>query len=131
MRLLIYKGNVMTTQGSYLAWIVVSDLKKARRFFTDVLEMKELSFHEQYNWAEYQGKEGGFMIGVAGEDEQMKPGSNAVITLTVNDIVQAKKDLASKKVKMLGDIIEVPGHVKLQMFTDEDGNLFQLAQSLD
>lgn len=123
----------MSTKGAYLAWIVVSDLKKARKFFVDVLDMKELSFHEEYKWAEYQGKEGGFMIGVAGQDDhtEMKPGSNAIVTFTVADVVQAKKDLASKRVRMLGDIIEVPGHVKLQMFSDEDGNLFQLAQTLD
>jgi hypothetical protein len=39
--------------------------------------------------------------------------------------------LIKKQVKMLGEMMEVPGHVKLQMFQDSDGNHFQLAQMLE
>lgn len=121
----------MSTKGTFLSWIVVSDIKEARKFFTETLGFKELCFVEEYKWAEFQGKEGGSIIGVAEQDPQMKAGSNSIITFTVDDVVKAKKELSAKGAKMIGDIIEVPGHVKMQTFCDKDGNHFQIAESLE
>ena len=55
---------------------------------------------------------------------------NAVLAMTVDDIVAAKKELEGKKVSCIGDIIEVPGYVKMATFADPDGNIFQLVQEL-
>ena len=55
---------------------------------------------------------------------------NAVLAMTVDDIVAAKKELEGKKVSFIGDIIEVPGYVKMATFADPDGNIFQLVQEL-
>jgi predicted enzyme related to lactoylglutathione lyase len=119
----------MKAKGSFLSWIVVSNLKEARKFFVEVLGLKEHSFYEgEYKWAEYQGDEGQ-MIGVAEKDEQLPAGNNAVITFTVDDIEKAIEDI-SPKVNLIGDIMEVPGHVKMQTFSDKDGNYFQLCQLL-
>ena len=59
-----------------------------------------------------------------------KPGNNSVVTLTVTDIVESKAELEAKGVKFFGDIIEVPGHVKMATFADPDNNVFQLVQML-
>ena len=53
-----------------------------------------------------------------------------ILTFTVDDIEAAKKELEEKGVKFKTDIYEVPGHVKLVDFVDEDNNTYQLAQHL-
>lgn len=122
----------MAIKSMGLAWISASDVKKAKEFFTDKLGLTLTSDAPEFGWFELQAKEGDFILGV-GQDSQESPvraGQNAVVTLSVDNIEETKKDLESKGVKFLGGIEEVPGHVKLALFADEDGNLFHLAQKL-
>lgn len=121
-------------KSSDLSWIVVADIKKAKRFFTESVGLKELSFSEEFGWVELGGEKGGAMIGLAEESplmENLKAGSNAIITLTVENIEKTCQMFKDKGINLIGDIIEVPGHVKMQMFSDLDGNLFQLVQNLN
>lgn len=122
----------MGIRSSDLSWIVVSDLKRARKFFVETLGLKEISANEEWGWVEVQGKEGGATIGIGIADKQtpVSPGGNAVVTLTVDNLEETKKQLQKKEVSMVGDIMEVPGHVKMQLLKDEDGNLFQLVEVL-
>jgi len=122
----------MAQKSIELSWIVVADVKKAVKFFTEVVGLKLLTFDEKYGWAELQGATGGSMLGIAQEDEHspVAPGSNAVVTITVDDIQKAKKDMEANGAKMIGDIMEVPEEVKLQMFADQDGNKFQLCEMI-
>ena len=117
-----------------LAWITVNDLEKSKKFFTEVLGLKVSSGSDEHGWLELQGKDGGALLGVGqsrgGNQDQVNPGQNAIMTMTVDDIVQAKEMLETKGIKIVGDIIEVPGHVKMLMFTDLDGNKFQVVQML-
>jgi predicted enzyme related to lactoylglutathione lyase len=115
-----------------LSWIAVSDLGKARQFFTEVVGLKEVSVQEEFHWAEMQGTEGGALLGLgqSGGQHPPAPGQNAVVTLTVDDIVATKADMEAQGVTFLGDIMEVPGQVKLAMFQDPDGNLFHLVQMI-
>ncbi len=126
-------GGIMI-KSSDLSWIVVSDLKKAKQFFTETIGLKEHSYSEAFGWAELKGESGGALIGLAEESpmmEDMKAGQNAVVTLTVDDIEKVSQEIEKKGVKLIGEMIEVPGHVKMQMFSDLDGNLFQLVEQLD
>jgi len=122
----------MTIKKIELAWITVGDLAKARKFLTDTVGLKVASSAQEYGWMELQGVEGGMLLGVGQANSQHKerPGQNAVVTLTVDDIVASKKELESKGVQFDGDIMEVPGHVKMASFSDPDGNKFQLTQLL-
>lgn len=121
-----------------LAWIVVSDFDKAKKFFKETLGMNVSKIDEEHGWMECTGSSGkGAMIGVAKKSScteegscPIKVGSNAVITLTVDDIVKSRAELEKKGVKLFGEISEVPGHVKLQTFADPDGNIYQLVQLL-
>lgn len=121
-------------KSSEMSWIVVSDINKAREFFTKTLGLKEQQVSLEFGWVELGGEEDkGAQIGLAQANEEMsefKAGSNAIITFSVDDIVSAKADLEKKGVKMHGDIVEVPGHVKMQTFSDPDGNVFQLVEVL-
>lgn len=114
-----------------LSWIVVKDLKKAIEFYTNVVGLKLMELHEQYGWAELEGHEGGARLGIAQyQAEGPKAGQNAVVTFTVANLEQAKANAAKKGAQCVGELEEVPGHVKMQTIVDADGNQFQLVELL-
>ncbi|MCH9628179.1 MAG: hypothetical protein S4CHLAM2_18340 [Chlamydiales bacterium] len=122
-------------KASNLSWIVVKDIKQAKQFFIEKVGLKELSSSEEFGWVELGGQEDtGAIIGLAEENpamDDLKAGTNAVITLSVDDIDTSIQHFQDQGIKLIGDVVEVPGHVKMQLFSDLDGNLFQLVQSLD
>jgi len=123
----------MAAKSMELAWIVVKDIKKAIKFYTEVVGLKLKQEDDKFGWAELQGPEGGAHLGLAQEhpEMQLKAGINAFLTFTVDDIVKARADLVKKGARCLGEIEEVPGHVKMQTVVDHDGNHLQLVQKLD
>lgn len=122
----------MTIKSIELTWIVVKDLKKAIQFYTETVGLKLMEEHEAFKWAELQGYEGGARLGIAqaSSEESVQPGSNAIVTLTVDNIEQALKHFKAKGARLIGDMMEIPGHVKLHSVEDSDGNRFQLVQKL-
>jgi predicted enzyme related to lactoylglutathione lyase len=118
-------------KSSDLSWIVVSDLEKARRFFVDALGLEEKTYVAEVGWSEMECSEGGARIGIAAEQQAggVRAGQNAVMTFTVEDIEKTNQRLAANGVKLIGGVLEVPGHCKLQLFADADGNKFQLYQN--
>jgi len=122
----------MSAKSIELIWIVVKDIKKAIEFYTKVVGLKLEEFEEKYGWAELSGKEGGARLGIAqkSDHEPIQPGQNAVVTCTVENLDKAKADFLAKGAKMQGDILEIPGIVKMQMVVDPDGNHFQIVEKL-
>lgn len=127
----------MVVKKTGLAWINVTDMEKTKRLFVDLLGMKVVDEQPQFGWMELEGVEGGSRIGVGKamkpEDEEcspIKPGQNAVISLSVNNIEEVRADLEKKGVNFIGEIIEVPGQVKMATFTDHDKNVFQLVEHI-
>ncbi len=117
-----------------LAWITVKDLGKTKKFFSEILGLNITSSSEEWGWLEMQGKEGGYSLGLAQESKEFeseKAGTNAVVTMTCDDLVKTKADMEKKGVRFIGEIMEVPGHVKLVTFVDSDGNKFQLVEELN
>lgn len=114
-----------------LSWITVSDIEKAKKLFVDVLGMKVGAEAKEYNWLELELN--GIRLGIGQSQENFgpKPGHNAIVTFVVDDISEAKKVFEQKGVRIEGDIMEVPGHVKLLTFFDNDGNMFQLVEDLN
>ncbi len=122
----------MKNHGIHLSWIVVNDFDAALSFYTEVIGLTVKNKSSEHKWAELAGPEGS-MLGISGNDcsSEVKPGSNAIVTITVENIEEAVAFFRKKTVKLLGDVQEIPGHVKLQMFADSDGNLMQLVQLLN
>lgn len=118
-------------KGMQLAWITVSNIQQSIKFYTEVVGLKLDEFNEEFGWAELSGKEGA-RLGLAqfNPDFGYKPGSNAILTFTVDDIEKAGAEFLQKHVKPVDEIMEIAGHVKIQTFTDADGNTFQLCQLL-
>lgn len=121
----------MNTQGIYLTWIVVKDIETAIKFYTEVVGLKLLQYTPEYGWAELAGPSGA-SLGLAQENPQepIRAGANAVATITVDNIITARDRFKTQGVRLLGDILEIPGHVKLQTFVDADGNTMQLVEKL-
>lgn len=114
-----------------LSWVSVSDIDQAVQYYTDVIGLKLLNKSEHYPWAELGSPDGeGAVLGLAGQDPSLPVGSNAVVTISVDDLEKEIEEFNKKGVKLHGEIFEVPGHVKMQMFEDLDGNHFQLVEML-
>lgn len=117
-----------------LSWITVSDVRKAKNFFVEHLGLVVRADSAEYGWVELVAKEGGAALGIGQctpEYSEVKPGDNAIITFTVDDIQAIKEEFTKKGITLIGDIVEVPGHVKMLFFTDFDGNKFQVVQVLN
>lgn len=115
-----------------LVWIAVTDLKRSLQFFQEVLGLEVREHQEEWNWAEVQGADGGCVLGIAQEDQHIpvKSGTNSIVTLSVDDIDTAIEKLKSKGTPLVGEIVEIPGEIKMQLFKDPDGNFFQLVEKL-
>jgi predicted enzyme related to lactoylglutathione lyase len=121
----------MKTEGIYLSWIIVKNLDEAIRFYTETVGLTLKERAENYGWAELAGPEGA-ILGLAQEcpEHKQSAGSNAVVTISVDDIQKACEQFVKKGATLVDGIIEVPGHVKMQTFQDGDGNTLQLVQKL-
>ncbi|MDF2549594.1 MAG: hypothetical protein K0S07_661 [Chlamydiales bacterium] len=115
-----------------LAWISVSDMAKAKEFFCQTLGLTLSNESPEYGWLELKGSEGGATLGVGqgGEMSPISPGQHAIVTLTVDHLAQVVETLKERGVKLIGEIQEIPGHVRMQLIADPDGNYFQLVEKL-
>lgn len=120
------------TYGISLSWIVVKDIEAAIKFYTDTVGLTLREFCPDYGWAELQGPEG-TCLGIAKENKEQDAiaGTNAVVTVRVDCIKKARQEFEERGVRLLGGIIEIPGHVSMQTFQDSDGNTMQLVEVLD
>lgn len=115
-----------------LVWIVVDDFKAAVNFYTEVVGLKLMELSEQWSWAELEGKNGMRLgIGKWDENSNVKPGDNAIATFTVENLDKTKSEMIQKGATCVGNVLEIPGHVRMQMVKDLDGNQFQIVQKLD
>ncbi len=129
------QGKSMAIRKMELAWITVSDFAQAKKFFVDTLGLTIFGGNEQFSWLELRGQDGGMLLGVGGSKPNdgcaIKPGQNAVMTFTVDDIEQTKAEFEAKGVVFASEIIEIPSIVKMALFVDPDGNKFQLVENLE
>ncbi len=117
----------MENQGIGLVWIVVKNMDTSLKFYRDVLGFTVDVMSEEHGWAELTAGDG-VRLGIAKENEKEKAGINAVFTITVPDLTPALEEMKKKHVTFIGEVMEIPGHVKLQTLKDKDGNLFQIVQ---
>lgn len=114
-----------------LCSIIVSDVKKSTKFFTDIIGLKIQKSAPEYGWFELSTKENGALLGIGqSSDPAERPGTNALISFYVDNLEDTKKELESKGVKFITEIIEIPNMVKMAVFIDPDGNRFFLTQDL-
>ncbi len=113
-----------------LPWITVSDLQAAKKFYVEVMGFELFEENLEANWLEVKCGESLIGIWQALPNVYDKPGQNAVLTFTVENIENTKRVLESQGIKFLGDIVEIPGVFRVATYVDADNNKFQLYQSL-
>lgn len=120
-----------------LIWISVKNFDQSLQFYTQNLGMRLVERNDEYGWAELEANDNtGMRLGIARcaennkADDQIAPGSNSIVTFTVDNIQQAIAELKQTKTRLLGSLQEIPGHVKLQMAVDPDGNHFQIVEMI-
>lgn len=117
-----------------LSWICVADIRKAKKFFVDTLGLDIIGEDDEWGWLELQGTDGGMVLGVGKDhkdpDTPIRKGQNAIICFNVDDIEKSIKKLKSKGVEFIGDIIDIQNQIKMIFFRDEDGNMFQLVETI-
>ena len=110
-----------------LVWVPVTDFEQAKAFYMDVLELDLVLEDVETKWAEFQLSPGA-KIAIHGVKVTNANPIGAIV-LEVESLEKAELWLAGKGIK-LTDKEEIPGMVKLASFSDPDGNMIQLSQSL-
>ncbi len=117
-----YKGDITLSSS-------VRDLDTSIAWFEDKLGFEVLFRVDEAGWAEMSTPTPGVSIGL-GVNQEVDGSGGTTPVFGVNDIVAAKAELEGKGVTFDGDIVEIPGLVKLATFFDPDGNSYMFAQSL-
>lgn len=107
-------------------WITVSDIKKTKKFYVDVLGCKvHYEDPKSPEWLEV--KCGDSVLGIWQADGKSpdRPGQNAILTFVTDDLDEAKKILEQQNVQLTTGIIQMPAY-RFFSFTDGDGNKCQL-----
>jgi len=110
-----------------LVWIPVTDYDRAKSFYQDDLELELVLENQNSNWAEFRLSPGAKLAIHAVKATNANP--IGAIVLEVESMEKAELWLAGKGIK-LTDKEEIPGLAKLASFTDPDGNILQLSQTL-
>ncbi len=114
--------------------IYVSDMPRAKAFYTDKLGMKATTDYRQDDahwWVSITLPEGGVTLTLTTYHGNAQP-STTTLWFATSDLNAAHKALADKGVKVsaIGDDLHGPGSgVKWFNFTDPDGNLIHLEQA--
>ncbi|MFH0898043.1 MAG: VOC family protein [bacterium] len=113
-----------------LSWVGVSDFNKSKDFFVNTLGLKIFEEQANYGWLEVQGTQGGPILGVgtANPEAGMPGGINAIVTFVTDTYDQTKQELAEKGVLFGEEIAGNPNIPRMIIFTDIEGNIFQLVE---
>lgn len=106
-----------------------TSLDRTIAWYESVLGFTLLYRMNDIAWCEMQSPVARVNVGFS-EVEAVTPGGGAVPTWGVADIVASKAALTAQNVRFDGDIIEIPGMVKLLTFFDPDGNALMLYQDM-
>ncbi len=110
-----------------LMWVPVLDYEQAKSFYQKELEFELVLEDQDSSWAEFQISPGA-KIAIHGVKVANANPIGALV-LDVENLEQSELWLRGKGIKLTGKE-EIPGLAKLASFTDPDGNVIQLSQSL-
>jgi predicted enzyme related to lactoylglutathione lyase len=110
-------------EGLATVWLPVTDMQKAKEFYSDVLGLEVEQSDEEWSML----STGQVQIGLNGREEESPQGSGgAVPAFTVEGSIEdAVEQLSSKGVDVPGGVTEHPWG-KVAPFVDPDGNDLQL-----
>src|SRR5947209_20085078 len=107
--------------GGLTCALSVSDIDRSIAWYTDVLGFTLLYKIDQAAWGELATGVERVRVGL-GENIERTGRGGATLTFGVKNIQSAKARLLDKKVRLDGDVVEVPGMALLLPFYDPDDN---------
>ncbi len=110
-----------------LVWFPVIDFERAKSFYQDDLEFELVLEDQDSKWAEFQVSPGA-KIAIHGV-KVTNANPIGAFMLEVKSLEKSELWLRGKGIKLF-DKEEISGLTKLASFTDPDGNVIQLSQSL-
>ena len=108
-----------------VSWYLVDDLEASKKFYGEALGLKKV--FEMDGWCEFGQAEGAPTIGL-NQRRDDDPERGATVVLRVENLEESTKRLKAKGVKFEGEVMEVPGVVRIATFRDPSGNRLQLCQ---
>jgi catechol 2,3-dioxygenase-like lactoylglutathione lyase family enzyme len=99
----------------------VTDLERSIDWYRDRLGFELLYRRDDIGWCELKSGVASVAVGLSERREAGGPGG-ATLTFGVTDLDAAKADLDVAGVRQDGDIVEIPGLVRLLTFFDPDDN---------
>lgn len=115
-----YDGTTINSVG-------VRDIEKSKSWYRDVLGCSVFYELPEQGWCELTTPCAGAVVGL-NEDPDAKPSPVNAMSFGVKDVALAQQWLVKKQAKLEGDVIEIPGVVKLLYFHDPDGNRLMFYQ---
>ncbi len=117
--------------GTVLCVLSVGDVNAAKAWYGKVLGCTVVYELPEHNWAEVATPTEGALIGLMQDPDATTVGNGgSSVSFGVRDISAAKASLMNHSVAIDGDVIEIPGVVKLLNFKDPYGNSLMLYQPL-
>ncbi len=115
----------------HTVWYPVKDVKRAARFYREVLGLVHRFTDRDGWWAEFEA--GGAKLGLHKKSHGRKghhevPDRQAVAVLEVDDLKAASAELKRKGVRFRGPVVRLGSFGSIASFEDPDGNLLQLFQ---
>jgi len=104
----------------------VSDLKRATKFYEEILDLEK-----KYEYSSYVGFEcGGVEIGLIPKLTQGQKVSllSPSVEFLVDDVEKVYSELKKKEVKFIKELHDEPWGGRQATFTDPDGNILEIAQ---
>ena len=105
----------------------VADLDRSIAWYRDVLGFELLYKADEIAWCELKTGVERVNVGLSENREAGGPGG-ATLTFGVTDLEAAKAELDRHGVRQDGDIVDIPGLVRLLTFFDPDDNALMFYQ---
>lgn len=115
--------------GQIMPALHVKNLAAAKAWYADVFGARVVYDLPEQGWCELSTPAKDVKLGLSA-NETTKGSGDAFVSFGVKDMSAAKAALVARNVKLDGDVVTIPGVVKLLYFADPDGNKLMFYQSL-
>ena len=123
------RASAIAFDGGLTCSIGVTSLDRAIPWYQQLFGMTLLYRLEDMAWCELQSPVARVNVGLS-QVESVPQGGGATLTFGVTDLDAAKAALDAAGVRQDGEIMEIPGMVRLLTFYDPDGNALMFYQDL-
>ena len=123
------RAGAISYDGGLTCGIGVTSMDRSIPWYTDVLGMTLLYRRDDIAWCELSTGVDKVNVGLS-ENQAVGAGGGAILTFGVTDLDAAKAALDAAGVRQDGEIMEIPGMVRLLTFYDPDGTALMFYQDL-